>query len=186
MAVRRTRSRRDLVVGASAGVLAITWPAADAVASLTVANDRPNWRFCNKCFVMFYTPNPNQACAGGGKHRQQGYRFRLPFGGRETPTVQARWFACRNCATMSFAGYRQRGRCPANAQYTTDRGHEADRTFAYMLPHDMPATGRAQGSWRFCNKCMAMFFDGYPAKGVCAAGGGHVAQGYQFVLPHEA
>jgi hypothetical protein len=29
-----------------------------------------------------------------------------------------------------------------------------------------------------------MFYDGYPGKGACSAGGGHVAQGFQFVLPH--
>jgi hypothetical protein len=39
--------------------------------------------------------------------------------------------------------------------------------------------------WRFCNKCYAMFYNGYSGKGRCAAGAGHVAQGYNFVLPHS-
>ena len=30
-----------------------------------------------------------------------------------------------------------------------------------------------------------MFFDGYSTKGVCAGGGGHRAQGFNFVLPHD-
>jgi hypothetical protein len=43
-----------------------------------------------------------------------------------------------------------------------------------------------QDQWRFCNKCNAMFFDGFPAKGHCAAdGGGHQAQGFMFTLPHD-
>jgi hypothetical protein len=42
-----------------------------------------------------------------------------------------------------------------------------------------------QGAWRFCQKCHAMFFDGFPNKGNCAAGGGHDAQGFNFVLPHD-
>ena len=42
-----------------------------------------------------------------------------------------------------------------------------------------------QPDWRFCNKCEAMFFNGYPSKGSCPAGGAHVAQGYNFVLPHD-
>jgi len=46
------------------------------------------------------------------------------------------------------------------------------------------ATGD-QNQWRFCNKCQAMFFDGYPNKGRCPAGGGHVAQGYEFILHHD-
>ena len=42
-----------------------------------------------------------------------------------------------------------------------------------------------QGAWRFCQKCEVMFFDGFPNKGVCAAGGPHQAQGFLFVLPHD-
>jgi len=44
----------------------------------------------------------------------------------------------------------------------------------------------AQSAWRFCQKCHAMFFDGYPDKGVCRAGGGHAAAGFDFVLSHDA
>ena len=42
-----------------------------------------------------------------------------------------------------------------------------------------------QNHWRFCQKCNAMFFDGFPSKGVCPAGGGHEAQGFDFSLPHD-
>ena len=42
-----------------------------------------------------------------------------------------------------------------------------------------------QAAWRFCAKCEAMFFDGFPSKGVCAAGGPHQAAGFNFVLPHD-
>lgn len=44
---------------------------------------------------------------------------------------------------------------------------------------------RAQAAWRFCHKCNAMFFDGFPQKGVCPAGAGHEAAGFNFVLPHD-
>lgn len=40
-----------------------------------------------------------------------------------------------------------------------------------------------QRDWRFCQKCFSMFFDGYPDKGRCPAGGTHQAQGFNFVLP---
>jgi hypothetical protein len=46
------------------------------------------------------------------------------------------------------------------------------------------AMAATQDSWRFCNKCHGLFFNGYPNKGRCPAGGGHVAQGYNFVLPY--
>ena len=47
-------------------------------------------------------------------------------------------------------------------------------------------TNLVQEGWRFCEKCQSLFFDGFPAKGVCAAGGAHAAQGFNFVLPHTA
>ena len=38
---------------------------------------------------------------------------------------------------------------------------------------------------RYCNKCQALFYNGYPSKGVCPAGGGHFAQGFNFSLLHD-
>src|SRR5215475_290342 len=53
------------------------------------------------------------------------------------------------------------------------------------LAAGIPAGGdKGQGDWRFCNKCNGIFYDGYPQKGRCPAGGGHVAQGFNFVLSH--
>jgi hypothetical protein len=42
-----------------------------------------------------------------------------------------------------------------------------------------------QRDWRFCGKCEELFFDGFPDKGKCPAGGGHEAHGFNFVLPHD-
>lgn len=50
---------------------------------------------------------------------------------------------------------------------------------AFAGPTDQP-------DWRFCNKCESMFYNGYPDKGRCPAGGAHTAQGYNFVLPHDS
>jgi hypothetical protein len=54
----------------------------------------------------------------------------------------------------------------------------------FVKPISVLAGSTDQPDWRFCNKCQAMFYDGYPNKGRCAAGGAHVAQGYNFVVPH--
>jgi len=54
-----------------------------------------------------------------------------------------------------------------------------------MPPYDVPETPAAQSAWRYCTKCHAMFFDGFPEKGACPTGNGHAAQGYVFVLPHD-
>lgn len=48
-----------------------------------------------------------------------------------------------------------------------------------------PAAASVQNYWRYCDRCHVMFFDGYPDKGVCQAGGGHVANGYYFTLPYD-
>jgi hypothetical protein len=42
----------------------------------------------------------------------------------------------------------------------------------------------SQNNWRGCNKCSAVFFNGFPDKGTCPGGpGGHVAQSFNFQLP---
>jgi len=43
----------------------------------------------------------------------------------------------------------------------------------------------AQQQWQFCQNCHELFFDGFPEKGRCPAGGGHAAAGFNFVLPHD-
>ena len=45
---------------------------------------------------------------------------------------------------------------------------------------------QSQARWRYCNKCQSLFFNGYASKGVCAGGGGHSAEGYDFVLRYGA
>jgi len=63
----------------------------------------------------------------------------------------------------------------------------------YLMPKssDGDSCGRIDGSraagqdsWRFCHKCVSMFFDGFPNKGSCPRGGGHEAAGFNFRLPH--
>jgi hypothetical protein len=42
-----------------------------------------------------------------------------------------------------------------------------------------------QANWRYCRKCQAMFYDGYPSKGSCPSGTEHAAAGLNFVLQHD-
>jgi len=171
--------RRLLKYGGSVFITGVMGAFSKSSGDLTVSKDRPYWRFCNKCQVMFYTDAKSNSCAAGGTHVPQGYQFRLPFDVPGTPTAQTNWRSCKTCQAMFYNGYREKGRCPAGG------AHIADNTFRYVLPHDVPGTPTAQTDWRFCNKCYAMFYNGYSGKGRCAAGAGHVAQGYNFVLPHS-
>jgi hypothetical protein len=99
---------------------------------------------------------------------------------------QADWRFCNKCSELFYDGYSGKGVCPGAGHIIFggphDRGHLA-AGYNFVLPHDVAGPGQAE--WRFCNKCQAMFFNGYPEKGVCPAGGGHQAAGYNFVLPHD-
>ena len=183
-------ARRRILQGAGALILyavsPLTW------ASVASCRSR-EWRFCNKCQAMFYRLDGRNVCTDGKAHRAQGYNFDLPYydsgacsdGKRETATAQPRWCCCKYCSVLFFDGYRSKGHCSANSI----GGHAARSSSGYLLPHDVPGTPTAQTEWRFCNKCYAMFYDGYgergTEKGKCPAGGGHMAPGYGFVLPHE-
>lgn len=59
------------------------------------------------------------------------------------------------------------------------RGDGGDYTVTFE------ARNRGQAAWRYCFRCHGMFFDGFSSKGTCPAGGGHVAAGWVFYLPHE-
>jgi hypothetical protein len=46
---------------------------------------------------------------------------------------------------------------------------------------------KAQNFWRRCDKCFALFYDGYADKGVCPAGGAHRAgQSFSYLLRYDA
>lgn len=151
--------------------------------SLTVVQ---RFRFCHKCQSLFFAgahlpAEPDGLCPSGGEHEAMGYVFDLKVHETESPTAQARWRYCGKCWAMYFDGYQFKGRCPAGG------GHQREERFRhnFAVPHSVPGTPSAQTEWRFCNKCHAMFYNGYTQKGRCAAGGEHFAQGYDFVLPHQ-
>ena len=170
----RTDYNKKMICYAAAMALVI-----NASASLTVVHRQRDWRFCQKCFVMFYDGGKVGRCATGGVHAAQGYNFALPYDERETSTAQRNWRRCRSCEGMFFAGFPGKGgRCPAG-------GPHLPISQDYVLPHDVPGTSKAQTEWRFCQKCFVMFYNGYQEKGRCPTGGAHAAAGYGFVLPHS-
>jgi hypothetical protein len=80
---------------------------------------------------------------------------------------------------------------PSPAVYKADETQQAslDTTvetrvvaLAALIP---PQVTTFQRNWRFCPKCFCMWFNGYPTNGHCAAGGAHVAQGWDFYLPAD-
>lgn len=93
---------------------------------------------------------------------------------------QGDWRFCGKCQQLFFDGYPEKGRCSAGGGHSAI-GFNFSIEYSSSRTQELPAR-RRQYDWRFCQKCHSMFFDGYPNKGVCQAGGGHVAAGYIFGL----
>ncbi|MFF0033964.1 CAP domain-containing protein [Streptomyces avermitilis] len=148
-------------------------------------SQQTDWRFCGKCQAMFFDGYPKKgACPTSGSHKAVGYNFCLPYDVAGTSADQMGWRFCVKCDGVFFYGTEQpnddqeTGICPFS-------GGHIPRGYWFTLPHDVAGTPEAQTDWRFCGKCRAMFFDGYPQKGACPATGVHQAAGYNFVLPHQ-
>lgn len=143
-----------------------------------------NWRGCNKCSAVFFNGfqgNPNNRCTVGGSHVAQSFNFQLPFNVGETGTAQANWRGCNKCSVLFFDGF------PGNPNTTcAGGGRHQQQSESFVLPHDIPGSPNEQPGWRGCNKCSALFFDGFQdnPNNRCPAGGSHVPQGFSFVLPH--
>lgn len=46
------------------------------------------WRFCNKCFSLFFDGHPSKGCCQAGSgHVAQGYSFALPYAKRSGPSA---------------------------------------------------------------------------------------------------
>ncbi len=137
------------------------------------------WRFCNKCYSLFYNGFPTKGgCSTGGAHNAYGYVFHLPHNVPETPKAQIEWRWCSKCFVMFWNGNPRKGTCAAGGIHTASG-------YIFTLPHDIAPDGNNQDKWRYCQKCMGMFYDGFPAKGNCPAGSVHSPYGYMFVLPHD-
>ncbi|MEW2526461.1 hypothetical protein [Streptomyces sp. NPDC047071] len=164
------------IAGAFAGPAAAAGPRRSPA---SVRASQADWRFCVKCYGLFFRGYPSDGvCPTGGGHDSAGFNFNLPHDIPETATAQRNWRFCDKCYGQFFYGYPTNGRCP------TGGGHrKATGDYDFVLPHDIPENGKSQRNWRFCDKCYGLFFYGYPTDGVCPAGDAHRKAGFDFVLP---
>jgi hypothetical protein len=183
-------SRRRFLILSCLSILGAVAALSDVRASIEA---QKNWRFCHRCNVLFFDGGKNKgSCPAptGGAHEAEamGFNFSLPLCCEETPTQQRKWRRCLRCQALFFDGFRKKGPCSAGGD------HAADRNNQYFLGHSHSVSGNKnlQPDWRFCDKCLVMFFTGPTAhdpsrseqKGRCAAGGAHRAVGFVFVLSH--
>jgi hypothetical protein len=192
------RTRRSIIAMGGGALLATglssflgAGPAeADVLAG---TGNQPDWRFCDKCFGMFYS-HPNAAngfpgkCPATGAHHAQGFVFTLHYDSNKVQPVAGRdsqydWRFCGKCFSMFWDGAADKGHCAGS-------GGHASFGFMFGLPHDNPANA-GQPDWRFCGKCRVLFFDDphNANKGKCPADGqGHIRSGnsFNFELPFQA
>lgn len=172
--------RRMIAQTASLIALACAVPRQPASAMSASQN---NWRFCQKCFTMFYNGALGQAgaCPAGGSHIAQGLLFTLHYDDAtsEPAKYQYSWRYCEKCRAMFYDGGPSKGRCPAG-------GAHVSQGFIFGMNLQSPAPAHAQDGWRFCEKCFVLFYNGGNAKGVCAGRGAHIAQGIPFNVSYES
>jgi hypothetical protein len=149
--------------------------------------NQSDWHFCSRCHEMVFNDKKPVIgrCAGnpGGGHQIQGFNFFLPTDvvGGITSHSQDQWNFCTTCNAMVFRDKSHPlGKCPGAADGHHPKGSN------FFLPHDVAETPTAQGSWRFCVDCHALFFNDNNS-GKCPAhpASAHVPLGLTFVLPHN-
>ncbi|MGY2116605.1 CAP domain-containing protein [Nocardia gipuzkoensis] len=163
--------------------------------------EQTNWRFCPKCFGLYYDgderqPKATGRCPGGDTrwpgHEPYLLNFALPHDVPQNAKTQRNWRFCVQCFGMFYNGDTRgfKGRCPAPA--TPGGGHDPVQSYDFVLPYGVAQTAKTQRDWRFCVQCFGMFYNGDMRgfKGRCpapaTAGGGHDAgPSFDFVLAHQ-
>jgi hypothetical protein len=185
-ASRRTFLTNSLVVATGVSGLAAgaAVPASAQAGDVGIQETQTNWRFCDKCYVLFYAGYPTAGrCAAGGAHNAQGWNFTMYHKLREDATWQTDWRFCMLCYSLVWPWHEPiRPTCPAAP--AGQRWHHSIEGYIFQCAHDLPETSWRQANWRFCWNCYSMFYWGFASNGVCKAGGGHLAQGWNFVMFH--
>jgi len=99
---------------------------------LETEKSQVNWRYCSKCFSMFYDGFADKGkCAGGGGHAAQGYKFRLPHDMPGDAADQIEWRYCQKCHVMFYNGFPGKGKCPVG-------GAHSAYGYVFVLPFGHP------------------------------------------------
>lgn len=140
---------------------------------------QPEWRFCRKCYALFYDgfPSKGRCHADGGGHEAAGFNFVLPHDVSGTPTAQDSWRFCHLCNEMFYDGRSDKGHCPGGALDLSgleSQTAELNRPIVGVPSADAgtqdPPGGPAVGNVAVPHRSNR---------------GGHEAAGFNFVLPHD-
>jgi hypothetical protein len=144
----------------------------------------PGWRYCNKCQGLFFALHGSSHCPADGSHSDSGGHYFMihnspnapgqePWSGR----AQSTWRRCSKCNGLFFGGKPNVGPvggcCPADHGFHTALGSPDYRLYVDAPPSDptdstsSETRAPGQGNWRYCSKCLGLFFGGASSSGVC-------------------
>jgi hypothetical protein len=122
-------------------------------------------------------------------HWALGYKFVLSHGLPASPDRVSGWRNCRKCQAIFWDGDPTfKGVCQKLGPHEIDPANPEE----YSLVHSLPEDPQNQANWRRCQKCLALFFDGTNAKGLCPAAdprageSGHVGTGPSLLASHAS
>lgn len=116
-----------------------------------------------------------------GPHTEMGHTFQL---GHTTagPSRERGWTRCRNCKVVFYDAWDEsKGICPDMTKAA--HGHIAeDVGLEYWLQMNIPPRPDQQTDWRFCTKCLGLFYLPHKHDSRCPAGELHEAGADRYVL----
>jgi hypothetical protein len=146
--------------------------------------EQPGWRWCSKCYGLFYSGNPSQGSCPVDRGAHDGATSGAYSVDLDAPHEggQSAWRWCAKCQGLFFGGNPSQGRCAADGA-----AHDGGGNGDYTLDSEGPtAPTGAQSGWRWCSQCQGLFFAGGSTLGTCPSGGPHVAEGSgAYVVKHQ-
>jgi hypothetical protein len=146
--------------------------------------EQPGWRWCSKCYGLFFSGNPSQGSCPVDRGAHDGATSGAYSVDLDAPHQggQSAWRWCAKCQGLFFGGNPTQGRCAADGA-----AHYGSGSGDYTLDSEGPtAPTGAQPGWRWCNQCQGLFFAGGSTLGTCPSGGPHGAEGSgAYVVKHQ-
>jgi hypothetical protein len=172
----------------TAGVAHATNEAAYALTDrdVTIAfTTQTNWRYCNKCRNLYYSPEGGELCAAGGTHTTTSQTvYQVPdqrpsysvASGSESH-LQSPWLWCRNCSCLFWGPEESTSWCPERITVGVagQLNHDGSASGAYYLPNGVESNGdyawtgitSLQAGWRYCGNCKDLYWGGAWASSQC-------------------
>jgi hypothetical protein len=118
-------------------------------------NAQSNWRWCQKCGILFY-PNAGSKCpADGFAHDPTSSGDYMPIldidDASNLGQAQSQWRYCSKCKGMFFGPNKAISVCPVSSQ------HDDSESGNYFLKVNVDDVQRR---WRRCGKCHSIFYKG--------------------------